>query len=90
MLIIAFTLVKVYSFLIPRSVYVTGDLPVSCGEITPGLFSPEASSSVYVTGDLLVEFYGDVFPMLPSPARWTVTKGAWLSGDLFGYFTQES
>jgi hypothetical protein len=48
------------------------------GDVSSGTLTYEASSSVYVTGDLLVEFNGDVFLMLPSPARWTVTKGAWL------------
>jgi hypothetical protein len=68
------TLGKVSPSLLPRSVTVTGDLPVSYGDVTPFLIP----RSVTVTGDLLSDSV-----MLPSPARWTVTKGAWPFGDLF-------
>jgi hypothetical protein len=84
MLSLAFTLGKVSTSLLPRSVYATGDLLLYfSGDVSSGSFIPEASSSVYVTGDLLVEFCNDDSAMLPSPARWTVTKGAWPFGDLF-------
>ena len=73
-MILGFTLGKVSAFLLPRSVTVTGDLPVYYGDVTSSLFP----RSVYITGDLLADS-----AMLPSPARWTVTKGGWLLLDSF-------
>ncbi len=84
-------MVKVSAFPSPSSVDISGDLPlIMIGEVTFGTLTSEASSSVYLAGDLLDVTSGDVLASL-SPARWTVTKGAWPSrNDSFGYLKWES